>query len=484
MRSPRRAITELFDNPVLVGTVTILVVIVAVYLSYIAENGLPFIPTYDIKVQVADGGELSKNVDVRIGGARVGQVLTVTPEPADAQWPHPYAQLELQLEKSLQPLPEDTHYQVRLASVLGGQYLELFPGKIERQTVPDGGTLAISSTPALNHNIPYVDISQAFDVFGPRTEAGLRSVASDLGAAFAGRGTDLNDALAATAQVLPALHSVLGVLASHSTDLTGFLGALASATTALAPAAPTVDSLLRNASSTFAALDSDSLGQALSELPGTESEATSVLERSLPELNELASITRSLEPAGKYLPISAERLDAALRAAPATLELLSPLARKLEAVLATTKALAADPAATETFKVLGVYDLGTAGLSSFLDLGGILRTIYNAQLSCNVGGLWVSSFASTLSEGNSAGPWLRVMPMFDLTHLTQPPDGPNSNLHIDSTPIEGGGQCQAGNEVYSGTQAIDHPGHTSATVTQTAPPVGVLALAQKAGLIP
>jgi hypothetical protein len=74
--------------------------------------------------------------------------------------------------------------------------------------------------------------------------------------------------------------------------------------------------------------------------------------------------------------------------------------------------------------------------------------------------------------------------MFDLTHLTQPPDGPNSNLHIDSTPIEGGGQCQAGNEVYSGTQAIDHPGHTSATVTQTAPPVGVLALAQKAGLIP
>jgi len=436
MRSPRKAITELLDNPVLIGSLTILVVIVAVYLSYIAENGLPFIPTYDINVQVADGGELSKNVDVRIGGARVGQVLTITPEPANAQWPHPYAQLQLQLEKSLEPLPADTHYQVRLASVLGGQYVELFPGSDKRQTVPDGGTLTLNSKSALNHNIPYVDISTAFDVFGPRTEAGLRSVASDLGSAFAGRGTQINDALSATAQVLPALDAVLRVIGSKNTELTSFIGGLASATTALEPAAPTIDSLLRNAATTFGALDSADLGTAIQ------------------------------------------------RAAPATLKLLSPVASKLEALLAATRALAVDPATIETFKVLGVNDLGTAGLSAFLGLGGILKSIYSAQLACNVGGLWVSSFASTLSEGNSSGPWLRVMPMFDLTHLAQPTSGPNSNLHINSNPIEGGGQCQAGNEVYSGGQAIDNPGHTSATVDQTSPPAGVYALARKAGLVP
>jgi len=484
MRSPRKAITELLDNPVLIGSLTILVVIVAVYLSYIAENGLPFIPTYDINVQVADGGELSKNVDVRIGGARVGQVLTITPEPANAQWPHPYAQLQLQLEKSLEPLPADTHYQVRLASVLGGQYVELFPGSDKRQTVPDGGTLTLNSKSALNHNIPYVDISTAFDVFGPRTEAGLRSVASDLGSAFAGRGTQINDALSATAQVLPALDAVLRVIGSKNTELTSFIGGLASATTALEPAAPTIDSLLRNAATTFGALDSADLGTAIQDLPGTESEANRVLQNSLPELNQLASISRSLEPAAIYLPTAAMRLDAALRAAPATLKLLSPVASKLEALLAATRALAVDPATIETFKVLGVNDLGTAGLSAFLGLGGILKSIYSAQLACNVGGLWVSSFASTLSEGNSSGPWLRVMPMFDLTHLAQPTSGPNSNLHINSNPIEGGGQCQAGNEVYSGGQAIDNPGHTSATVDQTSPPAGVYALARKAGLVP
>ncbi len=130
MRGGRRqAFREIFDNPILVGTITILVVVVAVYLSYIAENGLPFVPTYSVKVQVANAAELVKNADVRIGGARVGQVLTITPEPATKRYPHPYAQLGLSLQKSLEPLPRDTQYQVRLASVLGGKYLELFPGR-------------------------------------------------------------------------------------------------------------------------------------------------------------------------------------------------------------------------------------------------------------------------------------------------------------------------------------------------------------------
>jgi ABC-type transporter Mla subunit MlaD len=95
------------------------------YIGYIAENGLPFIPTYDIKVQVRNADELDKNADVRIGGARVGQVLAIDPEPATASDPHPYAQLQLQLEKSLEPLSGDTRYSIRLASILGGKYLEL-----------------------------------------------------------------------------------------------------------------------------------------------------------------------------------------------------------------------------------------------------------------------------------------------------------------------------------------------------------------------
>ena len=147
MRAQRKVAGEVFNNPILIGTITLLVALVAVYLSYIAENGLPFVPTYDINVQVANAGELVKNADVRIGGARVGQVLTITPEPATRNWPHPYAKLGLALDKSLEPLPANTHYQVRLASVLGGKYLEIIPGtdKNAPQTpaLPDGGTFTL-----------------------------------------------------------------------------------------------------------------------------------------------------------------------------------------------------------------------------------------------------------------------------------------------------------------------------------------------------
>ena len=91
-----------------------MIAIGAVYLSYIAENGLPFIPTYDINVQLANADELVKNADVRIGGALVGQVLAITPEPATRTSPHPYARLQLQLQKGLEPLPSDTRYAIRL----------------------------------------------------------------------------------------------------------------------------------------------------------------------------------------------------------------------------------------------------------------------------------------------------------------------------------------------------------------------------------
>ncbi|HET9074210.1 MAG TPA: MlaD family protein [Solirubrobacteraceae bacterium] len=487
-RSPRASFSSIFNNPVIVGTVTILVVLVAVYLSYIAENGLPFIPTYNVNVQVADGGELNKNADVRIGGARVGQVLKVTPEPANRAYPHPYAQLELALDKSLDPLPADTKYQVRLASVLGGQYVELLPGKPGPHvaTVPDGGTLTLSENPAQNHNVPYVDISQAFDVFGPRTRQGLRAVTQGFGNLFAGRGTQLNDATVATAQLLRPLENVLNIFSAPNTQLGRFFQGLASTTGAIAPEASTLTDLLANAATTAQALDTPALGMTLDRLPSTETVGARVLAQSTPVLAELASISRSLEPAARYLPTAASHLDTVLRSAGPTFRLLTPVSAKLETTLAATRVLAQDPASTQAFHVLGVNDLGTAGSSAFLGLGAILSTVSQAQFACNVAGLWVRNFASALSEGNADGNWLRIDTIVDPKELVQSATGaPSSDLHINTNPQEGNGQCQVGNEVYTGATALNGPtAPTSATVDDTAPPPGVLALGQRAGLVP
>jgi virulence factor Mce-like protein len=483
MRARRRIAFEVFDNPVLVGTVTILIVIVAVYLSYIAENGLPFVPTYNIKVDVANAAELVKNADVRIGGARVGQVLTISPELPTKQWPHPYAQLGIALEKSLEPLPMNTKYQVRLASVLGGKYVEIIPGTSRGAGLPDGGEFTLSTKGNQNHNIPFVDLDTAFKTFGPKTQQGLRSATAQLGEAVAGRGTAFNDATYSTARLIGPLENLLRLFAARSTNLPQFVSGLAATTGALAPVAPTISSLLSDGATTFAALQNSALGQTLDQLPPTETLGTTVLTNSLPVLANAAAIVQALKPGAALLPRAAQGLVKVLLAAPRVFGQLPAVAAGLTSALSAVDKLAKDPASTETFKVLGTNDLGTAGASGFVGLGAILNAVAPAQFACNVAGLWIANFASSLSEGDSVASWLRFMPIIDLPQMLQAAK-PSSDLNLNIYPKENSSQCQAGNEVYSTTQRIGDPGQTSTVVDTTTPPPGVLALGKKAGLVP
>ena len=309
MRSRRQAAADIFNNPILIGKITILIVIVAVYLSYIAENGLPFVPTYNINVDVANAAELVKNADVRVGGARVGQVLTITPEPATKEWPHPFARLGLSLQRSLDPLAPDTRYQVRLASVLGGKYVEIIPGQAKTGGLPDGGTFTLNTNPRLNHNVPFVDLATAFATFGPKTQRGLRNAIAEFGDAVAGRGTQFNDAIYSTRQLIGPLESLLRVFASPSTRLSQFISGLAATSSALAGVAPTFVALLSDSATTFAALQRSQLGQAIDKLPPTEALATTVLTNAQPVLADAATIVQGLKPGAALLPLASGRLD-------------------------------------------------------------------------------------------------------------------------------------------------------------------------------
>ncbi|HZU60430.1 MAG TPA: MlaD family protein [Solirubrobacteraceae bacterium] len=475
--------STVLSSKLFLGVVTILILGLAVYLSYIAENGLPFIPTYRINVQVANADELYKNADVRIGGARVGQILTITPEPPSRAWPHPYAQLGLALQTSLQPLPADTHYRVRLASVLGAKYLELIPGHRRSGAVPDGGTLALNTNPRLTHELPFVDLDQALQVFAPRTRAALRSLLGYLGDSVAGRGSDLNDIAYSLARLLAPLQRVLGVLAAPADHLGGLITGASQTTAALAAVAPEISSLLDHAASTFQAVNRRALGQAINQLPGTESVASSVLQRALPTLSDAAGLVRQLRPGAQLLPRAARYLDRIVTTATPVFAPVPKLAGELKASLAAVSALAADPASTKTFQALGRNDLATLGSSAFVGLGAILRAVAGAQFACNVTDLWLRNFASGLTEGDSAGSWLRVMPVVDQKQSTQLPH-PASDLHDNYYPIENLSQCQAGNEGYTGTRLIGHPPGTSTVVDNTTPPPGVLARGMRAGLVP
>ena len=62
---PRRR-TSLAGSPLLIGAVTTLIVVVTVFLSYNATKGLPFVPTYNLKIVLPETSELQSNSQVRI----------------------------------------------------------------------------------------------------------------------------------------------------------------------------------------------------------------------------------------------------------------------------------------------------------------------------------------------------------------------------------------------------------------------------------
>ena len=68
----RRSAIGITASPTMVGALTVMVVILAVFLAYNANNGLPFVPSYRISVEVPNADLLVPSNEVRVGGVRVG----------------------------------------------------------------------------------------------------------------------------------------------------------------------------------------------------------------------------------------------------------------------------------------------------------------------------------------------------------------------------------------------------------------------------
>ena len=110
----------------MVGAVTVMIVIVAVFLAYNANTGLPFVPSYRISAEVPNANSLVPGNEVRIGGVRVGLVEAIEPQAHDDGTVS--AVLDLKLDADLEPLPDDSTMIVRARSALGLKYLEIAKG--------------------------------------------------------------------------------------------------------------------------------------------------------------------------------------------------------------------------------------------------------------------------------------------------------------------------------------------------------------------
>ena len=101
----RRGTRQLGASPVLIGAVTLLVAIIAVFISYNANNGLPFVPTYQLKAEMPNAAKLVEGDEVRAGGFRVGFVKEIKSERMSVNGEErAIAVLDLELDKNIDPL--------------------------------------------------------------------------------------------------------------------------------------------------------------------------------------------------------------------------------------------------------------------------------------------------------------------------------------------------------------------------------------------
>jgi phospholipid/cholesterol/gamma-HCH transport system substrate-binding protein len=449
MRRPP-LVTRLLDDTLVVGLVILAVGAVVLLVTSRAQNGYPWQEHLRVTVAVPDAGKLTKNADVRIGGARVGQVLSIDAVPARGAEPA-HAELQVELEGDAGPLPVDTTAEVRLSSVLGGKFVSLVPGRSER-TVPDGGRLA------LRNAATSVDVDEAFRVFDAAGRRGVRTVVHELGTALAGRGGAINETLATTVGMLPRAERVLATLNAAPTDLPGFLEGAAAATAAVRPVAGELASLTGGAGATLAALDDagPALGDSIAALPGTADRTREALGTLRPVLDDAAAIAEDLRPAATTLRPASERLSETVRIATRVTPELATLDRPLARTFRAVRTFTTNPESAGALRLLGGTDLATFGSSAFVGLGAILNTASEAEQHCRVVTDWITGLSEMLSEGDAGGNWLRMIPVFERDEMF-PSAGPAEGLHANPYPRQDATECEAGNEPYTPGTQIGNP---------------------------
>jgi virulence factor Mce-like protein len=351
MKTRRRVRTGISASPVLIGAVTVLLAVVAVFIAYQANTGLPFVSTYDLEAELPSGGKLVKGNEVRVGGFRVGVVDDVRPKVVEQDGRRrSIAVAHLKLDKRIEPLPRDSELRVRPRSALGLKYIELSPGT-SRRSYARGDTIPLANA---SEPLEYEDLFATFD---RETRPHIRAATAGFGDAFAGRGGSLNRSIEALNPLLRSLTPVMRDLSDPQTELDRFIVEMGRAAGQVAPVARTQAELFGDMADTFAAVGRDpaALKQTIERGAPTLDAAISSFRVQRPFLAGFADLARRLRPAARELPRSLPAINRALARGTPVLPRTAGLNERLEAALGEAGDLFANPST-----LLALKDLGTA----------------------------------------------------------------------------------------------------------------------------
>jgi ABC-type transporter Mla subunit MlaD len=455
----RSPLQSLAASPTMVGAITTLIVIVAVFLAYNANQGLPFVPVYRVSVEMPNAARLTNNNEVRIGGHRVGVVESIEAIPApegdaaavqtgdrglaETEQGNVIARLNLKLDKEVDPLPMDSTFRVRYRSSFGLKYLEITRG--DGEAAPEGHTFPASQT---IEQTEFDDINNTFDT---ETRTNSRTNLEGFGNAFAARGTSLNQAIEKLNPLFTSLKPVARTLVQPDTRLRRFFPELGDSARIVAPVAEEQAELFTNMAIAFAAIseDEEALKATISEGPPTLQTGIETLPRQRPFLREFTTLSNLLRPGVRDLRTALPSLNSAIEVGTPVLRRTPRMNEDLRRAFHELLQLVEQPTTKLTLERLE---------ETFNEATPLSAHVVPAQTVCNYWNYWFTFLPEHLTDRDQVGFNQRVvivgMPQGDRQFQAAAPIFPNPNPPPATTnTLTVPGESEVPLAGYSGKQA-------------------------------
>jgi ABC-type transporter Mla subunit MlaD len=322
----------------------------AAYVSVRSIDGIPFQHTYRVDAIVpADAPIVRAGDEVRIAGERAGEVRAVSLDPHGRR---------VTMAMDSDAVGRDATAAVHLRGLAGAVYVDLNPGHFSSNPAPSGWTISRS------HTSTGTQLTDVVSAFHARARASLRRTLTAYGSGMAGRGIELNQALADLPPTLRQGTPLLQALSPKPGELAATVGGVDQVLRGLGSGPPaTLADLITAGRTTFEATVAErgALEAGLKDAPGTIQAARQTLPVATPVLRDLQTTSSALAPVtarlAKDLPdvnrllgradevdqlaAIARAADPALRSAGPALERLQPAAQTLGPLAAALEPLAA-----------------------------------------------------------------------------------------------------------------------------------------------
>lgn len=376
----------------LVGAVTLLVVVIGVFLAYNANSGLPFVPTYELKVETPNAARIVPGNEVREGGFRIGQVTEI--DPVRLENGRLGAELTLTIDKEAGPVPRDTQVMIRPRSTLGLKYVELQRGKA-RRTLPQGSTLTAVE------DVSPPELDDLFETFTEDTRRDVQANLATFGTAFAGRGNDLNRTFAALPSLLRDVQPVMRTLSAPETQLRRFFEELQDTARIALPVADELSNGFTVGANVFDALSRDpgALDQTIARSPETLRVGTPALRAQRPFLRRFAALSDEITGTAREIRRSVTPVSRALAAGTKSLPETGELSEDLGRTFTALRDLSVSP--TTNLVLDGLSATATS-------LTHTLRWVGPHVTVCNYWNYWWTFLSDHLAEEEATGTLQRI----------------------------------------------------------------------------